>query len=150
MQQNSGAKFTEAMRRGQSRLTEAPASLRQIGEVFSAFGHAVHEFSQGAVGVGCVMKGSHVPVTADFAVGIPMSVVLVSHVRPETPSRLVADLQVSQFGFPVVFAFNGSRHSAFNADAVSDLLAGLSHSDVFASALHGLMAVEAAEVRYQS
>ena len=150
MPKNYDEKFSEAMRRGQSRLTEAPASLRRIGEVFSAFGRAVHEFSEGTVGIGCVTKDSHVPLTGDFAVGIPMSVVLFSHVRPEKPSLIVADLEVSQFGFPVVFTFKGSTQSALQADAVSDLLAGLSCSDVFASALRDLMSVGSAGLRHQS
>ncbi|NTF17051.1 hypothetical protein G6L37_01235 [Agrobacterium rubi] len=150
MQNRKRVSFIESMKAGQELLASAPGSHRQIAALFSDYGQALGEFTQGKVGVACVTEDGHRPVEGDFQVGVPMSIVLVSHVRPETPSPIVAGLEISQFGFPVMFRFRGSRQSAFNVEAVSDVLHSLAQSDVFASALHDLMRLEPEAVLYQS
>jgi len=150
MQQDYGANFIETMRKGQNMLAAAPDNLRQIGEVFSQFGRALGEFSQGKVGIACVTKEGHQPIAGDFAVGTPMSVILVSHVRPETPNPIIADLEVAHYGYPVTFTLDGSRVPAFSAAAVSDILTDVAGSSVFAAALRDLMAIEAPKARLDS
>lgn len=150
MHETNANQFIASLRDGQKKLTEAPVALRRIGAVFSEFGLALNEFSGGKVGVACVTRDGHAPIPGDFAVGVPMSIVLVSHVDPAAPSPIVADLEISHFGFPVVFTFKGSRHSAFQYDAVSGLLASMANSDVFASALHSLMPVNSPVIRHHA
>jgi len=150
MQRDHGANFIERMHKGQDMLAAGPENLRQIGEVFSQFGRALGEFSQGKVGIACVTKEGHQPIAGDFAVGMPMNIILVSHVRPETPNPIVGELEVAHFGYPVRFTLDGSSVPALSAAAVSDVLGDMAGSSVFAAALRDLMAIEAPRNRLDS
>lgn len=131
--------FIESMSIGYRKLEEAPEKLDAVARVLANFGQALSEFSAGKVGIACVTKDGGHGLVNDFVVGRPLNVVLVSLVDPDLPRPIVAELEVSPFGFPARLEIEGLSQSAVDEHGVVRLLNEMAASSTFAAAAKDLM-----------
>jgi hypothetical protein len=141
MTQNSD--FLSALRLGQQKLLQGSTTHNEIVGVLDRFGAALHDYTEGRLGVGCVTAEGHEPVDGYFQVGSPMSIVVVLHEDKNRPIPIVGGFSVPVAGFPVQVSFGERVYTANDEAELENAFMALAASRELAAAVNELLGVNA-------